>query len=301
MVVWGSQFPVAKNLLAHADPYTLTAVRFALAAVALVAVIALVEGRGSLRYEGRGRRAAIAGFTGYVMGVLFVYAGLEGTTTTSAAVVMATQPFITAIILRLFWGARLTRVTRVCMAAAFAGALLVVTRGDPGVLFDGTIGWGIGLVLLGQVGWVAYTIDSASFEGWSALRYTALTALPGTALLLLAAAVLWITGITSPEVGDLTAAPIGLLYSVLGPAFLSILAWNAARARLGAQSVALFPNLVPVITYGIEIARGYDVRPLEIAGAAIVIAALTASSLADARASAGARAVGTRTPAPEPV
>jgi drug/metabolite transporter (DMT)-like permease len=304
VVFWGSQFPVAKTLIADVDAYTLSAVRFTVAGACLFAVLWIVEGRSSFAFDGCLGRATGAGILGYGAGVMMVYAGLEFTTTTSAAVIMATQPFITAVALRVGMGARLSRATRWAMITAFVGAALVVTRGAPSSLFDGSIGWGVILVLLGQVGWVLYTIDSVSFEGWSPLRYTTMTVLPGAAFLIVVAALLAAIGATHPTWSGVSASPLALGFSILGPAVLSLLAWNVGRARLGAQSIALFPNLVPVVTFSIEIGRGYQLRLLEVAGALLTIGALTASTLLDTRAHRRNAAAGLargRVPAPEPI
>jgi len=66
-----------------------------------------------------------------------------------------------------------------CIAAAIAGVFMVITKGDPANTFAGGALAGDLLILLGAMSWIVYTIGAVSFPGWSALRFTTLTALPG--------------------------------------------------------------------------------------------------------------------------
>ena len=62
------------------------------------------------------------------------------------------------------------------MAIALVGVTLVISGGDPASIAQGSVGWGDGLVLLGVVSFVFYTLGAAGHRELSALRYTALTA-----------------------------------------------------------------------------------------------------------------------------
>ncbi|UPG74487.1 hypothetical protein MVG78_01585 [Roseomonas gilardii subsp. gilardii] len=85
-----------------------------------------------------------------------------------------------------------------------------------------------------------------------------------------------------PELGYL----IGVA-SVLG-----VLGWNAGMRAMGAARGVLFINLVPVTAFAIAVAGGRVPVGAEMAGVALVIAALVLNSLAGARgAGAAAREV----------
>ena len=58
-----------------------------------------------------------------------------------------------------------------------------------------------------------------------------------------------------------------------------MLAWNAAVASIGPQNAVLFGNLIPVVTFTIEIARGYRPNAAELLGAGLTIGALVASNV----------------------
>ena len=55
---------------------------------------------------------------------------------------------------------------------------------------------------------------------------------------------------------------------------IGVLAWNEGVRRIGAANGALFMNLVPVVTFAVEIGRGYRPGEFEIFGALLTIAAL---------------------------
>ena len=60
------------------------------------------------------------------------------------------------------------------------GVLLVVTKGELSHVFGGGSLVGDLLVFLGAVSWVVYTMAGNHFSGWSPLRMTVLTCIPGT-------------------------------------------------------------------------------------------------------------------------
>ena len=62
-------------------------------------------------------------------------------------------------------------------------------------------------------------------------------------------------------------------------AVVAVLTWNAAIGAIGPQNAVLFSNLIPVTTFVIEIVRGYRPNGVEVAGAALTIAALVANNL----------------------
>ena len=82
-----------------------------------------------------------------------------------------------------------------------------------------------------------------------------------------------------PSGHELWSVTPQIAYLTIPGAFVAVLTWNAAIAKLGPQNTVLFGNLIPVTTFAIEIARGYRPDAAELAGAALTIGALVANNL----------------------
>jgi drug/metabolite transporter (DMT)-like permease len=128
--------------------------------------------------------------------------------------------------------------------------------------------------------WITYTIGAVSFPGWSALRFTTLTCLPGTAGIWLITAIATLGGYTVVPAGA-TVASVGweIAYLAVLAVVLAVLFWNMAIGYLGALNTMLLGNLVPVVTFAIRIMQGHRFEPIELAGAGLVVAALIANNL----------------------
>ncbi len=170
--------------------------------------------------------------------------------------------------------------TIVCVVIAFLGITLVITGGDPAVLLKGGSVVGDGLLLLGSAAWVMYTIERAKYPTYSALRFTSLTMITGEMVTAIAAviAMTWMH-VSFPDGYQLHADTWPLVYGGIVPVVGAILLYNFAIAKIGPGPTALFGNLVPIVTIAIQAARGIHLTPVELAGAAVVLAALVANNL----------------------
>jgi drug/metabolite transporter (DMT)-like permease len=277
---WGAMFPIGDSALRHVDPFHLTALRYLLAGAGFLAILWLVEGRRALRTEGRGLELWLFGSAGIAGFNLLAFAGLEHTTPEHAALIVATSPLMAL----LADAALARRAPRPAMLGfvvlALAGVLLVIGRGDPAALLSGGVNGGDALVFLGAASFVVYTFGARRFTGISSLRYTALSAAGGTITVLAVTEVATLAGaLSDPTAGDVAAIWWQLAYVVVVGALMAVLAWNEGVRRLGAPNAALFMNLVPVVAFAIAIARGYHPEGLELAGAAVAVAALVGANL----------------------
>jgi drug/metabolite transporter (DMT)-like permease len=221
------------------------------------------------------------GFAGFN---LFAFTGLDHARPESAALIVAAAPLVTAFVL---WQRTRTSPSRgvlVTFAIALIGVFFVVTHGDPASIIRGSVGWGDGLVLAGVVSFVLYTLGAADFRDFSPLRYTALTA--GLGWLTVGGATLAVTVAgwkQEPSAADVWAVTPQIAYITILGAVVAVLAWNAAVGSIGPQNTALFVNLVPIVAFAVQVARGYRPAALEIVGASVTILALVAANLLSRR------------------
>jgi len=273
-------FPVAKRVLPLVDAFSMGSVRYALGIVLLVAILVAVEGREALRYEGRFWAATLFGLIGITGFNAFVWYGLTFTRPEHASIIMATQTPLIAVMLWMLRGLRPANFTVACMLAAFIGVLLVVTKGDPASAFQGGALAGDLLVFMGALSWIAYTLASARFSGWSPLRWTVLTCLPGTAGLFAVNFLAIEANLSSiPTLATLSALSWQIAYFAVGTVVLGVLGFNFSVKYLGPLNTMLTLNFIPVGVFAIEAALGQTFTPVELAGAGLVVGALVANNL----------------------
>jgi drug/metabolite transporter (DMT)-like permease len=279
-VLWGVQFPVAKDAFAAVDAYHVTAIRYTLGTVLLIPLFVAQEGRTALDYRGRFWPATVYGLVGMCASPMLVFQGIAMSRPEHAAVIVALQPSMAALADWLLRGRRPANFTLACVAVAFLGVVIVVTKGHPTTTFGQGELAGDLVILLGAMCWVAYTMATENFRGWSALRFTVLTIVPGTIGCIVVTELLVWAGLAAvPGIGALASVWWQLAYLTVGGIVISMICWNWGNQRIGALNTMLLLNAVPVVTFTAGIALGHRFAPVELAGALVVVAALVANNL----------------------
>ena len=280
ILCWVPLFPLAKRALPIVDAFALGSIRYAIGSVLFVGLLVAMEGTRALRYDGRFLQSVVFGVIGITGFNALVWFGLTFTRPEHAAIIMGVQTPLIALAVWLTRGVRPARFTLACTVIAFAGLVLVVTRGDPANAFEGGVLLGDLLVFLGALSWVTYTLASARFAGWSPIRFTVLTCLPGAVGLLLVNAVAVAAGIAVvPTLQAVGSIAWQIAFFAVGTVVLGVLGFNYSVKYLGPLNTMLMLNLVPVGVFVIEAALGHSFAAAEISGAALVIGALVANNL----------------------
>jgi len=254
--------------------------RYVLGVVLLAVLLVAMEGRQAMRYEGRFIAAAAFGVVGIAGFNLFLWIGLMFTMPEHAAVINALQTPLTALTVWFVRGQRPSSVTLGCVALAILGVVLVITRGNPTDAAQGGALLGDVLILLGSISWVSYTFAASYFTGWSALRISALTCIPGLAGLLIANLIAVAAGWARlPSLDTLSGLVWQIVYLSLCTVVLGVLGFNNAARKLGPLNTMLMLNFIPVLVFGIEAWLGRSFSAVEVFGAVIVVAALIANNL----------------------
>ncbi|MEI6722813.1 MAG: DMT family transporter, partial [Betaproteobacteria bacterium] len=269
VLCWAPMFPIAKRSLAMIDAFALGTLRYVLGLAIFSALLWAIEGRQAFRYGTRLWPAIGFGVVGITGFNTLVWYGLNFTRPEHAGILMALQTPLIALSLWVLRGQRPAAFTLGCVAVAIGGVILVVTKGDPARAFEGGSLLGDVLVLLGAVCWVAYSMAGGRFTGWSSLRMTTLTCIPGGIGLLLANATAVATGfVPMPSLEAIGQVWWQILYFAAGSVVLGVLGFNAGVKHLGALNAMLMVNLVPVGVFAIEAALGRRYETVELAGAA---------------------------------
>ncbi len=286
-------FPIAKVILSHIDAFYMTLIRYVITASVFIILLFMLEGKSSLKFDGKFQPAFIYGSFGFAGFSLLAFEGLSRSTPAHASTVAALQPLMMVVFNWAIKKMRPANFTLICVAIALFGALLLITRGDPLHAFGGGSLFGDVLVFFGALSWVVYTLGAAKFPGWSPMRYTALTCAP--AMLTVSLITLILTGVGYIHMPDLTAIQSvkwQLLYMIVFASILAVIGWNVAVQSLGPLNVMLFGNLIPVMVFAIGLQQGQKFQLVEFAGVALVLAALVANNLYVRRRAANVNAGG---------
>jgi drug/metabolite transporter (DMT)-like permease len=287
---WGAMFPIAAAAVEHVDPFHLTAIRYGFATLAFVALLAAVEGRRALRFDGRALELLALGALGFAGFNLLSYVALEHTQPQHAALFVAMSPLLTLMATSALSRTAPRPVTIGFIVLALVGVLMVIGKGDPSAVLHGGVNGGDGLVLLGVLSWVVYTLGARRHADLSPLRFTTLTSIGGIAAILVVTETATLAGwIDAPSLSDVGAIWWHVLYIVVIGAVIAVLAWNDGVKRLGAANASLSQNLVPVVAFAVSIAfQGYHAGAGELLGAGVTVAALFGANLAGREAAVAA-------------
>jgi drug/metabolite transporter (DMT)-like permease len=281
---WGGMFPVMGSALTVVNPFLFTALRYTAAAALFLGLLGYVEGRKAFRPQGRIVTLWLLGSLGFAGFGFLVFLGqkMAGPSgAVSASVIMALMPLLSVVVNWLCRGIKPLRYSLVFVGMSFAGVLCVVTRGnfaallqlEENLLADG-------LMMLGALCWVVYTLGATAFPGWSALRYTALTTALGVPTIWLVNLVLGLAGHNAfPGLAALSSIGPQLAYMIVVAGFVGVLAWNAGNKVVTPLNGVLFMDVVPLTTIAIAALQGYAFERAEVLGAGLTITALVLNNL----------------------
>lgn len=183
-LVWGVNFSVIKFAIADFHPLGFTVVRFALAALFLIAV--MLVNHEPLAIERRDSIAVIRlGFLGITLySILFMY-GLKLTTAANSALLISLSPLFGALISAASGKERLTFRIGAGLALATTGVVLIIRSHHGELSFSSSKVAGDLLTLCATLTWALYTITAKPLlEKYSAVKVTAYNFAAGSFLLL---------------------------------------------------------------------------------------------------------------------
>jgi len=279
---WGGAF-IAGRLLALELPHFFAATgRYVVATAALFIFLWFREGSLPRPTARQWLGLCLLGATGIFFYNAFFFSALAELPASRAALIIATNPALTAVAAGLVFRQRFAWWQWVGVVAAFAGVAIVVSRGDSEMLGSDALGLGEVLMFGGAVSWVVYTLVGRSLmQRQDALSPLATTAYAsGIGLLLLAAAAIFeLPEVQWNRIGLTELAAIGYL-GLLGTAVGFVWFYEGVKT-LGAARASVFTNLVPV--FGVALAIVLLGEPLlasMIIGGLVTLAGVSLTNLA---------------------
>jgi drug/metabolite transporter (DMT)-like permease len=248
---WGGTF-IAGHIVANEIPHMIAAAgRFLVASVLLLLLAWRMEG-GLPKLNRQQIHATFGlGATGIFLYNICFFAALERMPAGRSALFVALNPIVTALALAMLFGEKLGIKKWLGIAIAFAGAAIVITRGDlAGAVKDISVSIGSGELFMfsGICAWAAYTIlGRHALKGLSPIAATTYASLWGLLLLSIGAAAqmpqLELSHLTLPVLASI--AYLGIFGTVIGFVW-----YYEGVKKIGPARTAVFNNLVPVFGIG---------------------------------------------------
>jgi len=285
--IWGVNFTVIKVALAGFSPMAFNGLRFGLATVVIMAILwwqaRHTPGSDLLDVPRRDWGPVILlGLFGHTFYQVIFINGLSRTTPANSSLLMATSPIWVGIIGYALRIERINRLMWLGIALSFAGIGVLMMGGENKVSLGSTTLIGDLLILACAFAWAIYTTASKPLLArYSPLKLTAWSMLAG-------AVPLTLISIPSMIRQDWSAisptAWAGLAFSTLMALVAGYLIWYTSVQRVGNARTAVYSNLTPVIAIVFAwLTIGSRLAPLQLAGAAVVLAGLMVTRRGRAR------------------
>ena len=271
---WGLTFNAAHLTVDYLPPMTTAALRFGIAGV-LMALILLTVQSG---WVGPLRRNILPFMAMAVVGVVgfntFFFFGMQYTSPTNGALIMATNPLVTALIARVFLKEPISANHKVGTTISFIGVAALIMFGTSGGLARANIG--DLLVIGGNVSMALYGIFNKRWvKDSTPLVTTGITTIMGAAILFAFAGFLEPGAMTLDLSATVWAA---LLFMGACGSVLAYIFWNRGIRAIGVADTSLFFHLVPVFAVLGSFAFGQTVTLAQILAGIVVITGVMISS-----------------------
>ncbi|HVG23795.1 MAG TPA: EamA family transporter [Thermoanaerobaculia bacterium] len=276
IVFWGISFVATKRVLREISPSTLIFVRFAIGALVLLAIVRELPPRRAWS------ALAVMGFVGvFVHQMLQAYA-LTMTSATNTGWLIGITPLWSAILSAIVLRERFGFWKVAGLVGGFAGAMLVVTKGDFSARVLGRPSTtGDLMIFLSTINWALYTIlGHKTIRSLGPRRATSGSMLFGAMML----APVFIARRGWVELPRLTATGWGaLLFLAICCSALGYLFWYGALERIEATRVAALLYAEPLVTFiAAAILLGERVSAVVVIGGVLVLASVLVTQYAPA-------------------
>lgn len=241
-LLWGGNFVVAKTLVAHASPLTLTTVRWVIAVVVLVPLVwwkekKLVPPKQAIV------PLILMGVTGVAFFNIFQFLALERTTSTNAGLISTMNTISIALFSFVLLKEKITKWQLSAMILSLFGVVLVLSKGDWQLLLDFQFNTGDLWMLAAVCVWGLYSVCSKwAMQTTSPLMATFYAGVFGVLMLLPFS----ITDFTFTNVN--TSFIFSMLYTGIISTVVCMVFWNIGVQKLGATTSGIFLNFNPIFT-----------------------------------------------------
>ncbi len=264
---WAAMFYLGQYAVHFLSPESVSAWRFLLGAMVVIPLVNSTQGidiKGIKQHFIPLLIMAIVGIGGFN---LALFHGLQHTSAMNGALIMALCPVIISLF-GVFFGESFSFRQMLGLLFGLAGVVIVITQGNLANLSAFAMQKGDLLVLLAAVCWALYsTIPKRFIKSLDSLQVTVATVSMSSILLSVYA--------QSTQGDLLRAVPFSAVAAIalmgLFGSGLAYIWWNEAVRSVGANTVSIFMNLVPIYTAFISVILGQNLTVVHILGTVFVL------------------------------
>ena len=243
---WSGNFVIGRAVRDGIDPVPLTFWRWALAFAVLAPFAAGTAWRHRRTIMRHGPILIALGVTGIGAFHLAVYVGLQQTTAINAGLLMSTGPMMIAALAWAAFGERPTAGALIGLTLSMIGAVAVVARGDPAVLWAMDVNLGDLWMFAAALIWAVYSV----------LLKRRPEALPPMSLLIVSVAIGLVViaplhlATVGPGLGFTPSwETVGaILYVCVFASVIAYICWNRGVREVGPSRAGVFMHLMPLFS-----------------------------------------------------
>lgn len=266
---WAGNFVMGRAVHSEIPPLTLTFWRWVVAGALLLPLAGASAWRVRARLRRQWPLLALLAVSGVLLHHVFIYSGLQTTTATNAALMLATTPVIIPALSFVLLKHTVTMRQATGIAVSLAGVAVIVLRGEiaraPAMGFAQGDLW----LLLAALAWALYSVLLQRLRP-DVPRLAVLLTITGLGLLMLAPLYAWelstLGGIALSVNNLLAVAYVGVFASVI-----AYICWNRGVTEVGPNKAGLFLHLMPAFATVLAILLlGESLQLYHLAGVAFI-------------------------------
>jgi drug/metabolite transporter (DMT)-like permease len=271
--LWAINFTVVKTVISGTlPPIAFTALRFTLATIIMLFALRSSRDEQPLTRSDVLKMAGLGLLGNSLYQVMFIN-GLNNTSATNSALILASSPIFVAVFGALFKIERLKALGWLGIGLSFAGLAIVIFGNAPVEEAGKNNLLGDVLSLGAAMAWGAYTLLVAPVvKQHSPIRVSALSIAFGTLPLIVVATPTFLT-LDWSKVG--LNSWLGVLYSGGLAIAVGYVIWNRGVQHIGSARTAVYSNLIPVLAAVFAFfVRGDALTIYHLIGAVVILAGI---------------------------
>jgi drug/metabolite transporter (DMT)-like permease len=287
VVIWGASFIATKVALQEVHPVTIVWIRFTIGVLILGLAVAMRK-QFALPDKKEWGYFALLGFLGITFHQWLQSNGLQTSEASTTAWIVSTTPVFMALLGWLILKEGLGLMKSLGIALAFAGVLLVSSKGDVASISVGKFGApGDFLIMISAINWAVFSILSRrglkSYPASLMMFYLMVLGWVFTSILFFAGPAL--ANSSTPFIRDFLAGPgfsdianltpkgwMGILFLGVFCSGLAYIAWYDALQALSTAETGVFLYIEPLVAVVVAaIVLGEKITGISLVGGAIIL------------------------------